>query len=436
MPIDEVKMLRWAHLPECRTEVAGWKVANFCEVAQVIAGQSPPSDTYNDKEHGIPFLQGNADFCSIYPEPRLWCTSPVKKASSGDTLISVRAPVGEINRADRDYAIGRGLAAVRATTINPDFLFHALQRWKWCLQRVAQGTTFDAVTARHFARLYVFVPETLDEQVAIARILNHMDKVIHDTEEAVKRTQALKTAVIQDFFYSAIGETAYADRPAKRLPHGWALVPTATLLAGEPKNGISPTASTQPPGIPTFSIGAIRNSRIDLENDNHLKYVRISNKMATKFQVRSGDVLIVRGNANPDLVGKAGVIKKFPSGCIYPDIAKRVVFKKSGEHVVSPEFAVITWNHSIVHNQVLRRAKTSNGTLKINNRDVKQIIMPVPTAREQATLVETVAAVELKIDELVYFLNSYEDLKRALRHDLLTGQVTTLNAYSHPLGAA
>ena len=151
-------MLRWAMMPECLDLPAGWKVRRFTEIATVIAGQSPPSSTYNERGEGLPFLQGNADFGDEYPVPTSWCDAPQKIAQLGDTLISVRAPVGELNRADREYAIGRGLAAVRAIDSNPNFLHQALIRWRQSLQRVAQGTTFDAVTARHFAQLYVACP--------------------------------------------------------------------------------------------------------------------------------------------------------------------------------------------------------------------------------------------------------------------------------------
>src|SRR5919109_3624497 len=165
MPNDApLKMLRWAYLPECEEPPDGWRVTPFLAFAKVIAGQSPSSETYNDKGIGLPFLQGNADFSFKYPIPNLWCSSPHKIARKGDTLISVRAPVGEVNRADQDYAIGRGLAAIRSNS-NSDFLYHALQRWRRCLQRVAQGTTFDAITASHFAHLYIAVPPP-EEQAA------------------------------------------------------------------------------------------------------------------------------------------------------------------------------------------------------------------------------------------------------------------------------
>jgi type I restriction enzyme, S subunit len=272
-----------------------------------------------------------------------------------------------------------------------------------------------------YALLGAFPPS--DEQAAIARVLNAVEAAIDRAREAAAQVREFQRAVVQEFFYSALGVTAYADHPAQKLPVGWTLTPTETLLAEEPKNGVSPQASTQPPGTPTFSIAAVRDGKVDLLNASNLKYAKVSERIADKFRIQTGDVLLVRGNANPDLVGKAGRVGNFPAGCIYPDITKRIVFRREGDVTVLPEYAVLAWNHPIVHNQVLRRAKTSNGTLKINNRDVRQIIMPVPATSEQQSIVELVSAVESKADALRQKLLALEQLKESLTHDLLTGSV-------------
>jgi type I restriction enzyme S subunit len=420
------RMLRWAHLPECATPPDGWRVETFTNIATVIAGRSPPSETYNEKGVGLPFLQGNGDFSFVHPVPTLWCTAGAKVAIKGDTLISVRAPVGEMNRANQDYAIGRGLAAIRATGCNVDFLHHALQRWRWPLKRVAQGTLFDAVTARHFAQLSVCLPRDPVEQAIIAGILDAVDTALDRTRAAVERTRELKRACLQRFFYDALGETAYADRPRKRLPRGWTLLPTQRVLAEDPKNGLSPQASAQPPGIPTFSIAAIRNGRVDLETREHLKYANIGERFAEHYRIRRGDVLIVRGNANPDLVGTAGMVERFPKGCIYPEITMRLTFRSECDPMVIPGFAVLAWNHAVVHNQVLRRAKTSNGTLKINSRDVSQIVMPVPPEQEQAEICSIIRAADASIDALSAVGRAQQELKKSLMHALLTGRVRVL----------
>jgi len=197
--------LRWSHLPECEAPAAGWRVGQFTEIARVVAGQSPPSETYNDNGLGLPFLQGNADFSSKYPKAATWCSAPAKIASKGDILISVRAPVGEINRADRQYAIGRGLAAIQAVAADSDFIYHALQRWRWSLQRVAQGTTFDAVTARHFAQLVVAFPDDVREQTAIARVLDAVDSAISKARQLGERTGTLMRSLMQEFLPEWLG---------------------------------------------------------------------------------------------------------------------------------------------------------------------------------------------------------------------------------------
>ena len=79
----------------------------------MLLGQSPPSSAYNEIGEGLPFFQGKADFQHLYPVPRVWCTDGRKFAEPGDILISVRAPVGDVNIATDHCGIGRGLAAVR-----------------------------------------------------------------------------------------------------------------------------------------------------------------------------------------------------------------------------------------------------------------------------------------------------------------------------------
>ena len=83
------------------------------EICQIVMGQSPPSSTYNKIQEGLPFLQGNMEFGEIYPSPSIYCSEPIKIAEKNDVLISVRAPVGEVNISPSKVCIGRGLSAIR-----------------------------------------------------------------------------------------------------------------------------------------------------------------------------------------------------------------------------------------------------------------------------------------------------------------------------------
>ncbi len=92
----------------------GWKMMKLRDIAEVNMGQSPKSEFYNTEGIGMPFLQGNRTFGYRYPVTDIFCSNPIKIAKKGDVLFSVRAPVGDINIANKDICIGRGLAALGA----------------------------------------------------------------------------------------------------------------------------------------------------------------------------------------------------------------------------------------------------------------------------------------------------------------------------------
>lgn len=292
MPTEDVKMLRWAHLPECESPPVGWEAKRFTDIATVIAGQSPPGETYNDRGNGLPFLQGNADFSFKYPCPTLWCSAPQKTAMMHDTLISVRAPVGEVNRADRDYAIGRGLAAVRATNAHADFIYHGLQRWRWSLQRVAQGTTFDAVTARHFAKLHVAVPIDLHEQSAIACILDAVDTAIEQARAATKHAEEFKRALMQKVFSEGTRKRQQKKTLIGLIPNTWEVKPVSAVVT-DFEYGLSLPMSLKG-ATPILRMGNIQRGDVVMEG---LKYVTLPQQLLDRYLLRRGDVLFNRTNS-------------------------------------------------------------------------------------------------------------------------------------------
>ena len=104
-----------------------WEIVKLKEIAEIIMGQSPKSEFYNTNREGLPFFQGCSEFGELYPVPKKWCTKPLKIAYVDDILMSVRAPVGDLNIADRKCIIGRGLCAIRTKLNSGRFLYHWLK---------------------------------------------------------------------------------------------------------------------------------------------------------------------------------------------------------------------------------------------------------------------------------------------------------------------
>mgnify|MGYP005871280621 CR=1 FL=1 len=130
---------------EEETTPIGWVPATIHEVADTIFGQSPPSSSYNKEGNGLPFFQGKAEFGAKHPIARSWCTEPTREAEAGDILLSVRAPVGPTNVADRHCAIGRGLAAIRPF-IDTEYVRFWFLRSEQVLAAKGTGTTFSAIS--------------------------------------------------------------------------------------------------------------------------------------------------------------------------------------------------------------------------------------------------------------------------------------------------
>jgi type I restriction enzyme S subunit len=182
----------------------GWRWAKLGDVCIIIAGQSPPSNTYRHEPEGLPFFQGKADFGARHPIPRVWCSEPNKVAERGDILISVRAPVGPTNIADQVCCIGRGIAAIRCKAeIDMEFLLSWLKHTESSLAKKGSGSTFSAISRNHLENFDVPLPP-LAEQKRIAAMLNEqmaaIDKARSAAEAQLVEINVLPAALLRRAF--------------------------------------------------------------------------------------------------------------------------------------------------------------------------------------------------------------------------------------------
>ena len=137
----------------------GWEVKKLGESFNLTMGQSPPGSTYNEQGEGLPFFQGRSDFGFRFPENRKFCTAPARIAQPGDCLVSVRAPVGDINMAWGKCCIGPGVAALRHKSGTISFSYYSAWTIQPALREYEQtGTVFGAINKSQFETLQVIAP--------------------------------------------------------------------------------------------------------------------------------------------------------------------------------------------------------------------------------------------------------------------------------------
>ena len=174
----------------------GWEVKALGDCFNLTMGQSPPGSTYNEHAEGMPFFQGRTDFGFRYPEKRRYCTAPTRIAEPDDTLISVRAPVGDINMAWEQCCIGRGVAALRHKSCSSSYTYH----FAWAIQGELQqyehmGTVFGAINKTQFESLKTIepMPEVVKE---FGSIVLSWDKYIRSNTAESRTLAAQRDALL------------------------------------------------------------------------------------------------------------------------------------------------------------------------------------------------------------------------------------------------
>jgi len=178
-----------------------WEVKRLKYVSTILMGQSPDNQYVNDKKHGIPFLQGNAEFNILYPNAKLWCSKPKKISNIGDLLFSIRAPVGAINISNKVYCIGRGLCAINAINIKKEYLYYCAINFKIDLNKYITGSTFEAVSTFNMRNIFTPLPP-LSEQKSIVNFIESqftkIDKAINLQERQIEKLKEYKAILIDN----------------------------------------------------------------------------------------------------------------------------------------------------------------------------------------------------------------------------------------------
>ena len=174
----------------------GWRVGTVGEAFEIVMGQSPPGETYNENGEGIAFFQGRADFGFRYPSQRVYCTAPTRFAHRGDTLVSVRAPVGDVNMAAERCCIGRGLAAIRHKSSSRSYTYYAMHTLSDVFASFeAEGTVFGSINKTSFHGIdWAIAPPAVTR--AFEQVAYSLDQMIENNERQSRTLATLRDALL------------------------------------------------------------------------------------------------------------------------------------------------------------------------------------------------------------------------------------------------
>ncbi len=162
----------------------GWRRGKLGELFNLTMGQSPPGESYNESGEGEIFYQGRTDFGFRFPANRMYTTAPSRRANQFDTLVSVRAPVGDINMAIENCCIGRRLSSVRHKSGAYSFTYYSMKYLENVFRNFeSEGTVFGSINKANFENIDVVVPvsECIQEFEQVVNSID--DKILNNTIE-------------------------------------------------------------------------------------------------------------------------------------------------------------------------------------------------------------------------------------------------------------
>lgn len=311
-------------------------IVKFKEIATLVAGQSPESKYYSF-ENGVPFLQGNRTFGQLYPKIDTYTSKVTKIAPKGGILMSVRAPVGDLNLAPLDVCIGRGLSYIKSKNNEDDFLYYALKYNINNLKKQGNGTTYDSVSKDIIENLDMIIPDDKFERNKIGKFFRNIDNQINNNNEQIKVYLDIVNLIYDYWFLqfefpnvnnnpykSNGGEFKHNDVLDIDIPSKWNVKKLKDCVSSEKNAVVDGPFGTQMKiedyvlsGIPVYEMEQLNNLFIVDECKHYISKEKF--ETVKRSSVKNGDIIISKTGT----LGLLGIVNsKYEKGVIVSRLAK------------------------------------------------------------------------------------------------------------------
>lgn len=397
-----------------------WEITKLGNAVNLVMGQSPPGNTYNSEGIGMSFLQGKAEFGMLYPANIKYTSKPLKVAKKGTVLLSVRAPVGDTNIADKDYCIGRGLSSLSLENGDNVFLFYLLTHLKSYIEREGIGSTFKSISKSNLKNIILPIPP-LTEQQKIAYALHTVYQAQEKTERVINSLKELKKATMKHLFTYGVVELEEVKRvklketEIGKVPYSWLdsriKDHSKITTGGTPKTSISEYYFPQE--IPWMKSGEIQGNKI----------TKINTYISKKGLENSNARILPKGSV---VIALAGRGKTRATTAI---LELECACNQSVVCMIPRENISAYYLHYYLSNlySYIRNLTGDKDRTGLNMEIVGKIPLFLPTFTEQKQIAEILSSVDTKIQVEESKKIALEQLFKSLLSNLMSAKIRVNN---------
>jgi len=226
--------------------------------------------------------------------------------------------------------------------------------------------------------------------------------------------------------------TPVFDTPRKefpQLPTGWSYIRLGNLI-DEPTYGTSAKCDYKSGEQSVLRIPNIYRGRID---DSDLKFASFDKGEIDHLRLKVGDILTIRSNGSISLVGSCALIKEEDTKHIFAGYLIRL---RPNSKVIKSKYMLSVMSSHFLRNQIESAAKSTSGVNNINSRELKNLVIPLPSLEEQEEIVSIldymlpfIDLVELEIEQQ---LEKSETLRQSILKKAFSGQLVPQNPDDEP----
>jgi type I restriction enzyme S subunit len=333
---------------------------------------------------------------------------------------SIRAPFA--GYCSTDILVLRALEGIA-----PRFAGHVFQ-WENVFNvasATAAGTKMPRTSWNELRRFRTFCPESTNEQMRIAVVLDTIDAAIERTTAVIGKLKQVRAGLLHDLLTRGLDDNGelrdpdkhpeqFHDSPLGRIPKAWEADRLSTFLAST-EYGISTSLSDK--GIlPVLRMNNLHQGEASLDD---LRFATIA--VPDALLLRDGDVLFNRTNSY-EHVGRTGIWRSQLNRATFASYLVRL--NPNPERLTS-EMLNLILNMPESQIRMRRFATPAVQQVNINPTSLQQMHVAVPSSLpEQDEIMRQTRGSAVAIATALDELRKLKSLKSGLMSDLLTGRVS------------
>jgi type I restriction enzyme S subunit len=370
----------------------GWTWTTLGTIANINMGQSPDGAATNSETRGVPLIGGAADFDGSTLRATRFTESPTKLCSADDLVLCIRATIGKVAIADKEYCLGRGVAGLTVQEAERDYLRYLLNADASKLDEAGTGTTFRQIDKKTLSTWPVPLPPSDEQQRIVVKLTRLFARICSAREELGR------IPILIDHYKHEILAAAYSGELTKQWRGKKGLAAPISVQLGslvtDIRYGTAQRCHREAKGTAVLRIPNVSSGRIDLAD---LKYAELEPRELTSLQLQVGDILVIRSNGSVGLVGRPALITESEAGLAYAGYLIRL--RPNLGHVL-PVFLSQILASPQIRKIIEIGARSTSGVHNVNSKELAVLPVPCPCLSEQKEIIRHIESAFAWLDEV------------------------------------